>query len=115
MAGRRVTLRSSLVEWCATSLRPPLSRGCEDRHIVRARREETHIEGRPPRHGATLSGRGEAEGHDFAVAELVLPPLGAEQGALPGPGVATGLDELLPADHLGGDEAALHVGMNPPG
>src|SRR4051812_391018 len=49
---------------------------------------------------------------DIAVAHEVVPTLQAQNATLTRPGVAAGLDERLPADDLGADEALLDVGVD---
>src|SRR3954454_2952540 len=49
------------------------------------------------------------------VANDVVPPLGPQEPALAGLGVAAGVNEVLPADHLRSDEAGLDVAVDPPG
>src|SRR4051794_194346 len=81
-----------------------------------ARKALTGVEGRMPvQRGAgaevALGARsgGELDGDHVAVVHHVVAALEPERAALACPGVAAGVDERLPADDLGADEALLDV------
>ncbi len=53
-----------------------------------------------------------ADRDHVAVGDDVVATLGSEYAALAGGGVAAGLDQLAPPDHLGAHEAGLDVGVD---
>ena len=54
----------------------------------------------------------ELDGDHVAVAHHVVAALEAQRAAVAGAGVAAGVDERVPADDLGADEALLDVGVD---
>ena len=54
----------------------------------------------------------ELDGDHVAVGHRVVAPLEAQRAAVARAGVAAGVDELAPADHLGAHEALLDVGVD---
>src|SRR5215210_1450002 len=68
------------------------------------------------RRPAALARRSSVSNRDHvAVLDHVVAALGPDQAALPGRGVAAGLDQLPPADHLRPHEARLDLGVDPAG